>query len=253
MWFGGLDSHSKEQCSSLSKRGWMRAAVWLLWLLGIALLAALGNWQWQRAEQKQVWLSQRSAEPLELQHQETLRNALDRDRWVPVRVWLEWLPVTPLLLDNRTHNGRAGYEVLQPARLMDGTVVVVNRGWLAAPASRAERPDVASRAGAESVAALAGKPVASFTLANVTGESWRLQSLSLSQASDYWGLGLAPWVLWLSPTDARPSGGTELVRRVPGDGQLPPQRHLGYAVQWFALALTLLVLGLWLEWRRRRE
>jgi surfeit locus 1 family protein len=44
-----------------------------------------------------------------------------------------------------------------------------------------------------------------------------------------------------------------LVRRVPGDGQLPPQRHLGYAVQWFALALTLLVLGLWLEWRRRRE
>ena len=33
---------------------------------------------------------------------------------------------------------------------------------------------------------------------------------------------------------------------------LPPQRHLGYAVQWFGLALTVLVVALVLEWRRRR-
>ena len=33
---------------------------------------------------------------------------------------------------------------------------------------------------------------------------------------------------------------------------LPPQRHLGYAVQWFGLALTVLVVVLVLEWRRRR-
>ncbi|KKD57741.1 hypothetical protein VM57_01405 [Stenotrophomonas maltophilia] len=32
----------------------------------------------------------------------------------------------------------------------------------------------------------------------------------------------------------------------------PPQRHLGYAVQWFGLALTVLVVALVLEWRRRR-
>ncbi|WP_343239036.1 SURF1 family cytochrome oxidase biogenesis protein, partial [Stenotrophomonas sp.] len=34
---------------------------------------------------------------------------------------------------------------------------------------------------------------------------------------------------------------------------LPPQRHLGYAVQWFGLALTVLVVALVLERRRRRS
>ena len=33
---------------------------------------------------------------------------------------------------------------------------------------------------------------------------------------------------------------------------LPPQRHLSYAVQWFGLALTVLVVALVLERRRRR-
>ena len=33
---------------------------------------------------------------------------------------------------------------------------------------------------------------------------------------------------------------------------LPPQRHLGYAVQWFGLALTVLVVAVVLERRRRR-
>ena len=33
---------------------------------------------------------------------------------------------------------------------------------------------------------------------------------------------------------------------------LPPQRHLGYAVQWFGLALTVLVVAGVLERRRRR-
>lgn len=41
-------------------------------------------------------------------------------------------------------------------------------------------------------------------------------------------------------------------RVCPEQGSCPPERHLGYAVQWFSLALTLFGLGLWLEWRRRR-
>ena len=232
----------------MSKLSRARAGLWLMWLLVLALLLALGSWQWQRAEQKRQWLAQRSAEPLQLRWRAQLDEALQGNRWLPVVAALEWLPVEPLLLDNRTHQGRAGYEVLQPARLADGSTVLVNRGWLAAPVRREQRPRVTTLSGVTRVEALAGVPVASFTLASASDEPWRLQTLSLAQASEYWGLPLAPWALWLAQPDA--SG---LVARVPGTGQLPPERHLGYALQWFALALTLFGLGLWLEWRRRRS
>ncbi|WP_288728953.1 SURF1 family cytochrome oxidase biogenesis protein, partial [uncultured Pseudoxanthomonas sp.] len=33
---------------------------------------------------------------------------------------------------------------------------------------------------------------------------------------------------------------------------LPPERHLGYAVQWFGLALAVLITAGVLTWRRRR-
>lgn len=34
---------------------------------------------------------------------------------------------------------------------------------------------------------------------------------------------------------------------------LPPERHLGYAVQWFGLALATLVIALAMTWRRFRR
>ncbi len=34
---------------------------------------------------------------------------------------------------------------------------------------------------------------------------------------------------------------------------LPPERHVGYAVQWFGLAAAVLVTALLLTWRSRRS
>lgn len=248
MWLGTLGFISKEHSAGMSKRTLRHAGLWLVWLLGVALLLALGSWQWQRAEQKRQWLAQRSTEPLQLTLKAQLDSALKRQSWVPVAAALEWIPVAPLLLDNRTHEGQAGYEVLQPARLADGTVVLINRGWVAAPVRRHQRPPVAPLSGLTEIRAVAGRPVESFTLATRSGEPWRMQTLSLEQAEGFWRMKLAPWVLWLMQAD---QGGT--IARVPGSGQLPPERHQGYAVQWFALALTLFGLGLWLEWRRQRR
>ena len=57
---------------------------------------------------------------------------------------------------------------------------------------------------------------------------------------------LAPRVLRLDP--ALPIGYERDLEVLPNT--LPPQRHLGYAVQWFALALAALAIFVVLHWRK---
>jgi cytochrome oxidase assembly protein ShyY1 len=59
---------------------------------------------------------------------------------------------------------------------------------------------------------------------------------------------LAPRVLKLDP--ALPIGYARDLDVLPNT--LPPARHLGYAVQWFGLALTVLVTALVLTFRKPR-
>ena len=58
---------------------------------------------------------------------------------------------------------------------------------------------------------------------------------------------LAPRVLRLDPD--LPIGYARDLDLLPNT--LPPERHLGYAVQWFALALAMLVIAALLTWRLR--
>ena len=60
---------------------------------------------------------------------------------------------------------------------------------------------------------------------------------------------LAPRVLRLDPT--LPIGYVRDLDLLPNT--LPPQQHLGYAVQWFALAAAMLVIAALLTWRMRRR
>ena len=60
---------------------------------------------------------------------------------------------------------------------------------------------------------------------------------------------LAPRVLKLDP--ALPLGYTRDLDILPNT--LPPERHLGYAVQWFGLALAVFITALLLTLRTRRQ
>jgi cytochrome oxidase assembly protein ShyY1 len=69
--------------------------------------------------------------------------------------------------------------------------------------------------------------------------------------------GLAPRVLRLDPTRQHDDAGAMLA---PGErdleilpNTLTPERHLGYAVQWFGLAITVLVIALVLTLRKKKH
>jgi surfeit locus 1 family protein len=118
-------------------------------ILGGLLLAfllpafiSLGLWQWRKAEAKtalQIELDSRShdaaiAMPTTVADVDSLRHH---------RVILRgsYDAAHQVLIDNRLHQEQAGYHIITPLRLAGSTMhVLVNRGWLPAPADHKQQP-----------------------------------------------------------------------------------------------------------------
>jgi surfeit locus 1 family protein len=156
------------------------------------------------------------------------------------------------LLDNMSHQGQVGYQVLTPLQLSDGRTVIVNRGWIAGGASRRQLPDVRLDAPypEQPTGRLDDLPVAGIALGHVApppGPAWpkRTSFPTMADLSAALGLPLQSRQLLLDP--AAPLG---YVRdwHVGGMG---PARHLSYALQWWAFAG--LALGLYVYMNIRRE
>ncbi|GAA0698596.1 hypothetical protein GCM10009104_28900 [Marinobacterium maritimum] len=217
-----------------------------LWLLGVPLLLFLGSWQLQRAEQKRIWLQQLDDTPAT-----TVTGALERlehYEWVPVQLEIELVPLKVFLLDNRTRQGQVGYEVVVPVRVDEGSWWLGSLGWIAAPPLREQLPEVELARRWVRVEAVLSRPLQSVTLAESQIEpGWprRIQSLDLEQIREALAMPVEPLVLHLKTAVS-----DVILPRERIYTGIEPERHLGYAVQWFGLALALSV---WLVWAGRRE
>lgn len=240
-------SISKEESPVSGKLG---PRLWLypLWLLALSGLVSLGLWQLDRAEQKRAWQAEQQQLGLISPTAADIEQAMEGHHWIKAEMQVRWPDVRPLYLDNRTNQGQAGYELLLPVQLEDGSFIAANLGWLAMPERRDIEP-VTGRPDTDLVSGVLGLPVDTFTLgAEQPEQPWRLQRQSLQLMEARWQLELNPWVIWLNQPVIK-----GVQARVPSTGQMPPERHIGYAVQWFALALTLLILGGVLEWKIRKK
>lgn len=221
------------------------------------LFVGLGTWQLQRADDKQALIAaiERGADaPAVALPQES--GALAERAWRRVRVQGRFLAGRQFLLDNRIHEGRAGFDVLTPLLRPDGRAVLVDRGWVpAGPRREPQAPIALDAPGSVTVTGRLWLPEAGLALgpalAPVAGDEPRWPRLVTRV--DYAAMGRAlgrdlvpavvradgeaPWVL--TPRPPAPAFG--------------PARHYGYAVQWFALALTVVAVTLILRLRRRRK
>ena len=198
-----------------------------LWALALAAAAcaagvALGNWQARRAEEKR-----------------TLGAQVQR-----IMVHGEFMPERTLLLDNKVRSRRAGYEVVTPLRLAEGIHVLVNRGWIEAPARRDQLPEVATPSGRVRVEgvmlARLPRPL------NLSGKSsGRVrQSLDLKEFAVESGLPLQAFVI--EQHSALADG---LLREWPRP-DAGVEKHQGYALQWYALAALAVALAVVLSFRK---
>lgn len=227
---------------------------WVVAVLVAALFCALGGWQLQRMQQKEALLAQLPPSRGAALSLAQAVAAPDSLHWV--RDQLQFLPGS-VLLDNQLREGRAGIKVYQPARAADGAVVLVDLGWLPLPADRS-MPTINAEKGTQTLQGLwAPAPATGIALgpaltAAKQPQTWLATRIDLPAIAAQLGLGgavLAPKVLRLDP--ALPLGYVRDLDLLPNT--LPPSRHLGYAVQWFAMALAVLLIALVLQFKKRRK
>ena len=214
-------------------------------LLAVALAAlcvALGVWQWRRGSAREAaWQSfERGAAVLvELGD----RPLTDVPLFQRVRLRGRLDGAHQFLLDNRTHAGRAGYEVLTPLQRPAGVAVLVDRGWVPFTGTRAQLPDV--RLPAADDIALSGRSallpspgLAAGRAAPAPMGPWpKVTSYpDMPQLAQALGESLGARVLLLDPQ--APLG---FVRDWQAPG-LPPLRHFSYALQWWSFALLALII-----------
>lgn len=214
--------------------------VTLVALALVAGLAGLGRWQIARMHEKEALFAAYDSSAGDSVPLSSLAPGQGA-RFTRVEVHGQYDSQRQVLLDNLTREGRAGYQVLTPLLQADGTAVLVNRGWVPAGATRSDLPAVAvSEAPRRVLGRLGELPRAGIELAaDAAGEgSWpRVMSFPrLQEVRDALGLDVEPRVVLLDAGE--PDGFVREWR----PGTFPPERHLGYAVTWFALAATVLVL-----------
>ena len=224
------------------------AWAWLATAAAVALFSALGAWQLRRGMAKEAMRAQlddRATAPellsfaLGAPQPGDLRRAQASGRYLADR---------QLLQDGQSHRHQPGFQVWTPLVLADESAILVNRGWI--PADRAGF-DGSAPAGRVTVTGFwRSMPEPGVRLegtVNCRPDAAFPAVVLYPTADDVECLLRRPFAGGLLLLDPEAPGG--FVREWTDFG-FPPQRHYGYAVQWFALGLAALVIFIAVNRRR---
>ena len=218
-------------------------------VLAIACFSWLGLWQLDRAGEKErrrgTFAARTSDAPILLNLRlSTGPVEIDPEWWRYRQVELsgEAFGDRQYLLDNRTRNGVAGYHVYVPMLVAElGRVVLVNRGWVETGLRREHRPDVSLDASALVVSGIVDRARHPLLLGDdgYSGSSWPkvVQRIDLDKIARDLEREVLPFVVLMDA--ALPHG---FVREWSPYLGIGPDRHRGYAFQWFSLAATVAVV-----------
>jgi surfeit locus 1 family protein len=223
-------------------------AATLFTLAAVAIMVALGTWQVERLAWKNALIdrieSGMRAAPAPLPAR--VENPAEWD-FRRVSVTGQFLHDHELDLAARSMNGRVGYQIVTPLKRDDGTLVLVNRGWVPL-----EKRDPGSRP--------EGLPEGTVTVegvARVPAERGWMQPDN-DPVKNMW--------FWydISAMAAQAGAGNPLplvieAGNAPNPGGFPiggqtnvniANNHLQYAFTWYSLAITLIVIYFVFHWRR---
>ena len=206
----------------------------------VLVMCWLGFWQLDRMAQKQ----QRLDSITQKQGKESLSliQALGTDDPRDRPVTFEGTPDAKrvLLLDNQIYQQQIGYDVLVPVNTNAGWLLV-NYGWLPAPDMKRTLPSVTiNNKGVQQFTGVLSEPsdnpLIQETVLDVATYPVRIQQVSVEGVGRLLELDLQPYIVVLTDESS------EFLRHYE-PVVMPPEKHLGYAIQWFGLAIAAAIIG----------
>jgi surfeit locus 1 family protein len=221
----------------------------------LLVLLGLGTWQVERLQWKEAVIAERTARttatPIALPPPTAQLSAealvdLDYRRATATG---EFQHDREMYLAARTMQGAVGHQVVTPLRQADGSIVLVNRGWV---------PDDRKDPGTRATGQLAGTVTIEGAIRAPGRQHWLQPDNEPEKNRWFWNdlpamaqhAGVPPERLvpvFLEAGAAGNPGG------LPIGGQTRvnlPNDHLQYAITWYALAIGLAVIYVAYHWRR---
>jgi cytochrome oxidase assembly protein ShyY1 len=228
----------------LLRPGWLALTLAVL-AFAVACFAVLAPWQFGRhAERKatnDAITRSFTAAPVPV---ETLAPG-SRDEWRTVVVTGRYLPSSEVVARLRTVDGEAAFEVLTPFRSTDGTVVLVDRGYVRPVQGNVPRYAAAPDGTVRLSARLRVDEHDPRGRAPLPGEHEQVYAVDSRAVAAATGLTIRPGYLQLT----QGSPGVLGVLPLP---ELEAGPFLSYALQWITFGAMALLAWLYFTWREIR-
>jgi|TARA_B110000263_G_scaffold69513_1_gene60510 surfeit locus 1 family protein len=216
-----------------------------------AFLVSLGFWQLDRADEKrgiEASIKQANTGSVELIMEE---GDLLNKEYYEVRLQGKYLSDKQFIYDNQIVNQVSGYYVLTPYAL-DGQskAILINRGFIPWNGRRDKLADIFIEQDAREVKVQISKPIKRMELKSTdSGIEFPvlIQSIDLEEMGEIASVDFSKVIGLL---DANSMEG--FVRKwEPYTGSI--EKHIGYAIQWFLMALVLAIIGIRIAIKQRKK
>ena len=215
----------------------------------------LGFWQIDRADQKNNintnYTDRQQEAPIVLDK----FNVLDEKSsllWRKVEFKGSFINKQNIILDNQIFNQIAGFNIITPFKIKGSdSIVLVNRGWHPNLKNREMLPIINEIVGERLLLGhVAGFPVSGIKLGKnnietLNSQIFRFQRLDILELNYFFSANVMTYIIYLDQI---------IDKELYGIFKLPApdsQKNYGYAFQWFAFAITLLIIFIRLSLTRK--
>ncbi|MDB4038272.1 SURF1 family protein [Candidatus Thioglobus sp.] len=216
-----------------------------------AFLVSLGFWQLERADDKrsiEASITQANTGSVELIKKE---EGLQSKEYYEVRLQGKYLSDKQFIYDNQIVDQVSGYYVLTPYALEgQSKAILINRGFIPWNGRRDKLADIVIGQETREIKVQISKPIKRMELKpSEVGIQFPvlIQSIDLQDMADRAKVDFSSVIGLL---DASASNG--FIRKwEPYTGSI--EKHIGYAVQWFLMALVLAIIGIRIAIKQRKK
>lgn len=216
-----------------------------------AFLVSLGFWQLDRADEKrgiEASIKLANTGSVELIAEE---GSLKNKEYYEVRLQGKYLSDKQFIYDNQIVNQVSGYYVLTPYALEgQSKTILINRGFIPWNGRRDKLADIDIGQDAREIKVLISKPIKRMELKPTEiGIQFPIliQSIDLQDMASLASVDFSSVIGLLDP-----SASNGFVRKwEPYTGSI--EKHIGYAVQWFLMALVLAIIGIRIAIKQRKK